>query len=73
MGCKGVCLKYKVKKPRFQGIGRYASGHKRCSTCEIFLDWDGNSCPCCHFSLRTKPRNTNNRKKLQLDLMIKRI
>ncbi len=73
MVCKGGCQKYKVKKPSYNGLGRYASGQKRCSLCAIYLEWDGNSCPCCNFTLRTKPRNTNNRQKLQQDTMVKRI
>jgi len=73
MSCKGVCYKYKIKKPRFNGDGRYGVGQKRCSTCEIFLKWEGLHCPCCNFSLRTRPRNTRNRHKLQEIQMIKRL
>ncbi len=56
MSCKGVeCIKYKAKKP--VGIGRYASGQKRCQICDIFMKVDQTNCPCCNYILRTKPRN----------------
>jgi hypothetical protein len=32
--CKGVCTRYKAKKPK---EGRYASGQKRCNFCNVFL------------------------------------
>tara|TARA_Y100000748_G_C15495648_1_gene488134 strand:+ start:177 stop:1529 length:1353 start_codon:yes stop_codon:yes gene_type:complete len=43
--------------------GRYSSGQFRCQTCEIFLEIGGTNdgqglfCKCCHFRVRTKPRN----------------
>lgn len=55
MACKGICHRYKAKKP--VGIGRYASGQQRCQACEIFVNWNGNNCPCCNSNLRGKPRN----------------
>ena len=55
MACKGVCHKYKAKC----GLRkyRYASGQKRCNVCEIFVQWDGHSCPCCGMLLRTRPKS----------------
>ena len=73
MTCKGGCIKYKANKPFNGDIGRYAIGQKRCSTCEIFLKWEGLWCPCCKRVLRTKPRNTQNRKHLQEVNLVKRI
>lgn len=55
MSCKGVCDRYKAIKP--VGIGRYAAGQKRCQVCEIFINFNGNNCPCCNYKLRAKPRN----------------
>lgn len=55
MTCKGICCRYKAKKP--VGTGRYASGQRRCQICEIFIKWVGLWCPCCGYRLRTKPRN----------------
>jgi len=72
MTCNGTCIKFKAERPR-SNSGRYATGQKRCSVCAIYIKWDGNSCPCCNFSLRTKPRNTNNRIQLQKVNSIKRI
>lgn len=36
---------------------RYLNGQKRCSECEIFLDWHALYCPCCGRRLRAKPKN----------------
>ena len=65
MTCRGICAKYKVKKPN-SGEGHYISGHKRCSRCEIFVKWIGIHCPCCNIPLRTKPRNTTGRQQFML-------
>ena len=72
MTCKGGCIKYKAGKPH-NNFGRYAIGQKRCSTCEIYLNWSGAGCPCCGSQLRTKPRNTLNRIRLQESNLIKRL
>ena len=64
MACKGICQKYKVKKPLMQS--RYASGQKRCTVCAIFIYWDGANCPCCGMVLRTGPRGTQDRQRLLL-------
>jgi len=57
MSCDGVeCVKCKALKP--VGIGRYASGQKRCQICSIFMMHNGIKCPCCNYKLRTKPRNS---------------
>ena len=53
--CNGICHRDKAKKPTT--MGRYASGQKRCNVCEIFVQWDGYSCPCCGMLLRTRPRS----------------
>ncbi len=63
MSCKGTCDKYKANKP--VGIGRYASGQRRCQICEIFIKWEGLWCPCCGYRLRTKPRNLKYKAKLR--------
>ena len=73
MTCKGGCVQYKANKPFHADLGRYAIGQKRCSTCEIFIKWDGLHCPCCRRVLRTKPRNTSNRLHLQEFNLVKRI
>lgn len=55
MTCRRICKKYHAGViPR---IGRYASGQKRCNECEIFMYVDGEQCPCCGTSLRSKPRS----------------
>ena len=61
MSCKGICYRYKVSKPT--GMGRYQAGQKRCNLCDIFIKWDGLSCPCCKFRLRTTSRYTKYKEK----------
>lgn len=63
MSCKGVCGQYKADKP--VGIGRYASGQRRCQICELYLHWNGLWCPCCGYRLRCKPRNVTYKDKLR--------
>lgn len=64
MSCHGICSRYKAMKK--VGEARYSSGQKRCSSCEIFIDWNGTNCPCCGILLRTKPRGTQDRQRLLL-------
>ena len=54
MSCKGICKRYQAVG--LSGGLRYATGQKRCSTCEIYIKWAGIHCPCCDFKLRNKPR-----------------
>jgi len=61
--CKGVCVRHKASKPK--GIGRYASGQRRCQICEIYIKWEGLWCPCCGYRLRNKPRNITYKQKLR--------
>jgi hypothetical protein len=63
MVCKGICARHKALKPL--GIGRYSIGQKRCQICETFLKWDGLTCPCCGYKLRTGPRNTKFKNELR--------
>ncbi|WP_420545473.1 hypothetical protein [Nitrosopumilus sp.] len=70
MGCKNICYRYKAE--RIFGVPRYESGHKRCSICEVFLEWDGRHCPCCGYMLRTKPKEGKSRQKM-LVKSVKRI
>ena len=68
MVCKGVCHRYKARLAPSQL--RYASGQKRCNTCNIFVECDGMFCPCCRLQLRKSPRSRKYREKL---VRIKRI
>ena len=49
MACKGICIRHKAS-------GRYASGNKGCRVCDLFIKWDGVSCPSCGSRLRMGPR-----------------
>ena len=55
MTCNGICGRYKAVKPI--GVGRYASGQKRCQICSIYVNMNSDNCLCCGYRLRTKPRN----------------
>jgi len=60
MACRGICTKYKVLKPK--SGGHYQLGHKRCQICEIFIEINDLTCPCCGCKLRTKSRTSTGRK-----------
>ena len=72
MTCKGTCIRYKATRSS-SSSSHYESGHKRCSKCEIFLQWDGNYCPCCGINLRTRPKSTAGRYQLLLVRQSKKI
>jgi hypothetical protein len=55
MACRNICEKYRAKKHRRSSY--YIQGYKRCQICGIFIDWRGNTCPCCQRPLRSKPHN----------------
>jgi hypothetical protein len=57
MPCKGICIRHKAS-------GRYATGHKRCQQCNLFINWDELWCPCCGYKLRTRPRHFKFKAKL---------
>jgi uncharacterized Zn finger protein (UPF0148 family) len=59
MPCKGICIHHKAS-------GRYANGHKRCQTCDLFVEWDEVFCPCCGSRLRIGPRNIKDKAKLRI-------
>jgi hypothetical protein len=63
MTCNGICIRHKAHKPL--GSSRYAIGQKRCQICEIFIKWDGLSCPCCGYRLRLRPRSFKLKSKLR--------
>jgi rRNA maturation endonuclease Nob1 len=58
MTCRGICIRPKASS-------RYATGHKRCQTCDMFIKWDGVFCPCCGSRLRIGPRNIKSNAKLR--------
>lgn len=54
MSCNGICVRFRAKKIPSVPY-RYAQGHKRCSVCEIFIQWNESPyCPCCSYKLRTR-------------------
>lgn len=55
MACKGTCQRYKHERHGTDDI--YDNGASRCSFCCIFLNWDGQFCPCCGMALRKTSRS----------------
>lgn len=64
MSCKGICIRHRAQKPQTVSFGRYATGQKRCQTCDMFVHWDSLWCPCCGSRLRTHSRNAKTTKHL---------
>jgi hypothetical protein len=58
MSCKGICTRHKT-------TDRYATGNKRCQSCNLFIKWEGSWCPCCGCRLRTRPRHSKFKAKLR--------
>jgi len=60
MTCKGICVRHaahRLKDPQRNVSTFYGhSGHKRCTTCSMYINWDGLYCPCCSYQLRAEPR-----------------
>ena len=56
MTCNGICHRHKITKGK-RTDSWYKQGAKRCSTCDIYIKWDGMWCPCCGYMLRNKPKN----------------
>ena len=71
MACKGVCIRYKAKKPVIGG--RYESGQMRCQVCEMYVTWEGLWCPCCGYRMRGNPRNIKYKAKLRIAKKTKKI
>jgi len=61
--CKNICKEYKNSTPLSAGYYIASPANKRCSTCSIFIKWEGLWCPCCGYRLRGKPRAAKNKRK----------
>ena len=72
MPCKVICIRHKVTKPP-KPHTRYEAGQKRCTACDIFMDWNGLRCPCCAGVLRTKPKAASSRKVMMIKNETKRM
>jgi len=72
MPCKEICHRYKATKPPIS-LTRYGTGQKRCTLCDVFMEWDDKQCPCCGRNLRTKPKGTIRRNELMILNKVKRI
>ncbi|MCH9657949.1 hypothetical protein K0U27_04500 [archaeon] len=54
MTCNNRHDQYKATKP--YGGSRYGDGQKYCTTCAVFVRWEGVRCPCCNYNLKYRPR-----------------
>lgn len=54
--CNNICTRFKSN--HITTSHKYEMGQKRCSLCEVFLEYSGLRCPCCNVKLRTKSRTT---------------
>ncbi len=63
MVCNGIHNRY--KRTRRVGKSNYSDKIKRCTTCEVFIEWSGIMCPCCGFKLRISPRSKHYKAKLR--------
>lgn len=55
MPCKGICER-KFGAVSITGGGKHTREHwKKCTMCAVYINYDGNRCPCCNglFKLRT--------------------
>lgn len=59
-GCRERCERYRYR--RRPGGDWYLGDTGRCTSCDIFVRWEGEWCPCCGTKLRKKPR-TSGRKR----------
>ena len=71
MHCREICSEYSAKSKLLKEIGRYEDGQKRCSSCAIYINWNGTNCPCCGHILRIKPRGAKARNKLANKIIFK--
>jgi len=63
VACRGLCINFKPEKRNYREK-LYESDRKRCSVCEVYVNWRGTRCPCCSAILRSKPRGSKIRKKM---------
>jgi len=69
MSCKGICHRYKATKPSIL-LTIYGTWQKRCTFCDVFMQWDG-TC-CCH-ALRVKPKKLKNKQQLMITQQVRMI
>jgi len=66
MTCKGICASHKAS-------GRYATGNKRCTECNLFIKWEGFFCPCCGHKFRIGPRVFKFKEKLRIKKRMQKV
>jgi hypothetical protein len=67
MVCKGICEKFKAKKPAW-AKSRYVAGQKQCSVCDVYMYTDKLNCLCCGMRLSQFPRNKKWKEKVKQGL-----
>jgi hypothetical protein len=59
MSCKGICILHKAAS------NYHSDEQKHCQVCQLFIKWNGLSCPCCGYRLRRRPRKNINKAKVR--------
>ena len=60
MFCKNICTAYRAKEGHRGSY--YKNGYKRCTDCEVFIEWNGLRSPC-RGRLRIKTHDAKVRRK----------
>lgn len=63
--CLNTCGQYRGVYKKYKGESAYTKGFKRCSICDIIIDYEGLYCPCCSVRLSSRPRGKG-RKKIEV-------
>lgn len=58
MTCRGICERHRAVKKR------YTDNAKRCTSCNVYVFYDGIKCPCCNTQLRAKRKSKKIKKEL---------
>ncbi|HXG74739.1 MAG TPA: hypothetical protein VNK44_07975 [Candidatus Nitrosotenuis sp.] len=60
MACRGICERVRFDKRR------YAYGVKRCTYCDVYIQYQDSFCPCCGRKLRSKRKSKYKDHRIQL-------
>ena len=70
LSCKGTCFHDFTTKKVCRGE---KGDFKRCTICELYIEWKGLYCPCCGVRLKHSPSNNKARKAYRERQSIKNI
>jgi len=73
MACNGICHRYKITKGK-RTDSWYRQGTKRCTTCDIYIKWEGCGVPvvdtCLEPNQRTISTSRNTTKMRDVDMIL---